>query len=176
MVLIKPGKRVSDLEEFILRYTLKDRVLLGWIAGALGVITRDAWSFLAKTLGLAKFQVWEISASLFIAGKEAHTFFAHIIGITADLIFGGILGIGFIYFIKYTSSKNMIIKGWGVGMTAWLFLFGIMFHNLPSVEMIPHDALSNLSAFIGHSIFGISMGIFAKVLLKKYDLLLIGRR
>jgi uncharacterized membrane protein YagU involved in acid resistance len=155
-----------------LEYTLKDRILLGGIAGALGVLTRDVYSFFAKQVGLAKFYIWQRSADLFIEGKDIKTFFGNIVGILADIVFGAILGIIFIYFIKLTNHKNIIIKGWGYGMIAWLFLFGILLTNLPGAqETIPKDALSNFSAFIGHSIWGISMGIFTKILLNKYNLL-----
>ena len=154
-----------------MEYTWNDRVLLGWIAGLLGLITRDVYSFLAKIVGLAKFYVWDISTDLFINGKEVHTILGNVIGITADLIFGGILGILFAYFLKMTSSKYLILKSLGFGVVAWLFLFGLMLHNLPMVKTAPGDALSNFSAFIGHSIFGISTGVFMKKLLAKYGLL-----
>ena len=46
----------------------------------------------------------------------------------------------------------------GLGLLAWLFLFGILFHTLPQTQAIaPKDALSTISAFIGHFIFGLSM-------------------
>jgi uncharacterized membrane protein YagU involved in acid resistance len=154
-----------------LSFTFKDRVTLGGIAGALGLLTRDVYSLFAKITGLAKFYVWNISADLFMKGKDTHTFFGHLVGFLADIAMGSILGIIFVYFLKFTSHKNTIIKGWGVGLAAWLLLFGIMVHNLPSVEAAPKDALSNFSAFIGHSIFGISMGIYAQTLLKKFGLL-----
>lgn len=151
---------------------MKDRILLGGIAGALGVIIRDVYSFFAKLAGLAKFYIWQRSADLFIEGKEVKAFFGNAVGFLADIVFGAILGIVFVYFLKFTNHKNIIIKGWGCGIFAWLFLFGILLANLPFArETLPKDALSNFSAFIGHSIWGISTGIFTKVLLNKYDLL-----
>jgi uncharacterized membrane protein YagU involved in acid resistance len=159
--------RVRNLE-----YTFKDRVLLGGIAGALGLLTRDVWSFFAKKIGIAKFYVWQRSADLFVEGKELKSFVGNLVGFLADIIFGAILGIAFVYFLKFTSHKNIIIKGLGFGIFAWLFLFGILLGNLPGAQQtVPKEALGNFSAFIGHSIYGISLGIYTKILLNKYDLL-----
>ncbi len=151
--------------------TLKDRVLLGGIAGILAIITRDIYSLLAKYIGLAKFYVWSITADLFMDKKYVASFLGHIVGILGDIAFGMMVGVVFDYFIKRTNTKNFLIKSWGMGMAYWLLLFGILLHTLPgSHTTVPEDALSNFSAFIGHSIFGISLGIYAQILLKKFGL------
>lgn len=156
-------------------YTFKDRVLIGFISGALGLLTRDVWNYFSKQIGKAKFYIWQISADLFMDLKYVKTFWGTIVGFLADIVFGGLLGIAFVYFLKYTNTKNIVIKGWGYGMAAWLFLFGIMLHNLPQMQIVPKEALGNFSAFIGHSIYGISMGIYLIILLKKYNLLTEGK-
>jgi uncharacterized membrane protein YagU involved in acid resistance len=151
---------------------LKDRVLIGSIAGALGLLTRDVYSFFAKQIGFAKFYVWGITADLFMEKKFVQSFFGYVVGFLGDIVFGATIGIVFLYFIKYTNTKNFLIKSWGIGMAAWLLLFGILLHTLPGSETsAPKDALSNFSAFFGHSVFGLSMGIYAQIMLKKYDLL-----
>lgn len=156
---------------------LKDRVLIGGIAGALGILTRDLYSFFAKHIGFAKFYIWGMTADLFMEKQFVENFWGHVVGLLGDIIFGAAIGIVFVYFIKYTNTKNFIIKGWGMGMAAWLLLFGILLHTLPgSHTSAPKDTLSNFSAFIGHTIFGISMGIYAQVLLRKYGLLEEGWR
>jgi uncharacterized membrane protein YagU involved in acid resistance len=167
-----PGKTKYNLnrEDLILEYTLKDRVILGGISGALGVLIRDMWSYFAKEIGLAKFYVWQRSADLFIDGKELRSFFGNLVGVLADTIFGALLGITFVYFLKWTNHKNIVIKGWGFGIAAWLFLFAMLVGSLPGTQTtIPKDALSNFSAFIGHSIWGISTGLLAKILLTKFE-------
>jgi len=156
-------------------YTLKDRVLIGWISGALGLLTRNVYSYFAKLIGLAKFYIWQLSADLFMDQKYIKSFWGNTVGFLADIVFGGLLGIVFIYFLKYTNSKNIVIKGWWYGIAAWLFLFGMMLHNLPQMQTAPKEALGNFSAFIGHSIYGISMGIYVKILMKKNNLLNEGR-
>lgn len=161
-----------------LKYTFKDRVILGGIAGTLAIITRDVWSFLSKMIGFAKFYVWQRSADLFIEdGKALKSFIGNMVGFLADMVFGAMLGILFVYLLKATNQKSIIIKGWIFGIIAWLFLFGMLVGNLPgSQSTAPKDALSNISAFIGHSIYGISLGIYAQFLLKKFQFLPDGWR
>lgn len=151
---------------------LRDLVLLGGIAGVLGHLARDIWSYFAKQLGLAKFYIWQRTADLFIDGKEIHSFFGTLVGILGDIVFGAVLGVTFVYFLKFTNAKNIIIKGWGMGMASWLLLYAILLGTLPGSQgTAPKDALSNVSAFIGHSIFGITLGIFVQILLKRFGLL-----
>ena len=36
-----------------------------WVlSGIVGVLARDTWSFFAKQVGLAKFYIWQVDASL----------------------------------------------------------------------------------------------------------------
>ena len=164
------GKRLeASGEKSGSAFSSRDPVFLGGLAGSFGILTRDGYSFLAKTIGLAKFYVWNISAGLFMERKYVNTFFGNTVGILADIVLGAVIGIVFVYFIKFTNHKNFLIKAWGIGMAAWLLLFGIVFHSLPGTDhLAPQEALSNLSAFIGHSIFGISIGIYAQILLKRF--------
>lgn len=146
--------------------TLQDRTTLGAIAGMGAILARDAYSFLAKQIGFAKFYVWSIAADLFVQRKQAHTALGSILGFFADLALGALLGVFFAFFLLWTRGKNPTIKGLGIGIGAWLFLFGIMYHTLPvTKDLAPKDALSNLSALVGHAFFGLVMGLIGAKLL-----------
>jgi hypothetical protein len=64
-------------------------------------------------------------------------------------------------------SRFIVALAWFYGATSH--------HNYlkekGKLKMDEIDALSNFSAFFGHSIFGISLGIYAQILLKKFNLL-----
>jgi len=146
--------------------TLKDRTTLGIMAGAGGVLVRDLYSLFARAIGFAKFYVWNISADLFVREKEIVTAAGIVLGLLADLAMGGLIGVTFIHFLRWTRGRNPILKGIGFGIAAWLLLYGIIFHNLPqTITRAPEDAFSNLSAFVGHSLFGLSLGFCAGRLL-----------
>ena len=146
--------------------TIRDRATLGALAGVAAILTRDVYSFLAKQIGFAKFYVWGIAADLFVSGKAVHTFLGSVLGILADMGTGALLGVLFVYFLRWTGGKNALIKGVGLGIGAWLLLFGIMFHTLPhTAGAAPKDVLSNLSGLVGHVIFGFALGYFTNKLL-----------
>lgn len=67
-------EQLDDIYSGQKQYTFKDLVLLGGIAGVLAVLTRDAWSLFSKLVGLAKFEIWQRSADLFIEGKDIKDF------------------------------------------------------------------------------------------------------
>lgn len=118
-------------------------------------------------LGFAKFYVWQNAAGLFMQEKQVQTALGTVGGLLADLAMGAILGVLFVLYLKLSRDKNIILKGWGFGMGLWLFLFGIVMHSLPSAKVIaPKDAASAISDFIGHSIFGLILGLLASWFLR----------
>lgn len=135
----------------------EDHFYLWVISGIIGVLIRDIYSFLAKLVGLAKFFIWNVGADLFVHGKEVQSFLGTILGFLTDAVVGGMLGVAIGLLIEWRGFKHYLLKGMGVGLLAWLFFFGILFHSLPHTkDTAPHNALSNISAFIGHSIFGMA--------------------
>lgn len=138
--------------------TNDDHFLLWAISGIIGVLSRDLWSAFAKLIGLAKFYVWNIGADVFLESNQIKTVLGTIVGFLTDFVTGSFLGIIFGLFIEWKGNKYYLLKGIGLGLLAWLFLFGILFHTLPQTQTTaPKDALSTISAFIGHFIFGLSM-------------------
>lgn len=148
----------------------RDPFVMWIISGIIGVIVRDVYSLLAKIIGLAKFFIWNVGAALFVKVSEIKTFQGTVLGLLTDLVVGGMLGVVIGLLLEWRGTKNYIIKGWGVGLLAWLFFYGLLFHNIPhTMAQAPDDAMSNLSAFIGHSIYGIITSIiYIRFFAKKY--------
>ena len=146
----------------------KDDQFLIWVSsGIIGVLIRDIYSIIAKFIGLAKFFVWQIGAEIFVKPDQAKMFLGSVLGFLTDFVTGGLMGVIFGLFIEWRGTKYPLIKGLGLGLLAWIFLFGILYHTLPqTATTAPQDNLSNLSAFIGHSIFGLAMA-FAYLKLSK---------
>ncbi len=133
-----------------------DHFAIWGLAGVLGIMVRDLYSYLAGIVGIAEFYIWNVGARIFVEGKEVTSILGNLLGFLTDFTIGGTLGVIIGATISATGRKHYLLKGWGIGQLAWLFLFGLVFHNLPNtMDAAPTNALSNVSAFVGHSLFGI---------------------
>jgi hypothetical protein len=57
-----------------------DPFALWALAGIIGVIVRDVYSYIAQSIGLAKFYIWQIGADLMISPQTVHTFWGNLLG------------------------------------------------------------------------------------------------
>jgi hypothetical protein len=154
-------------ESFVSRN--KEHFLLWVLSGIIAEFTRDLYTLGAKLIGLSRLYSWEVAADIFIKSSQTQTFLGTLLGIIADFVTGGFLGVLFGLFIERSGTKYCLLKGLGTGLLAWIFLFGILYHALPLTEQTaPTDALSNFSAFISHTIFGLSMA-YAYIKLAKLN-------
>ena len=134
-----------------------DPFLLWVIAGVIGVIARDIYGAFAKLIGLATHLIYNISADLFVHNQEVFSVPGYILGFLADFVVGAMVGILIGLLLEWRGLKHYLLKGMGVALLTWLFLYGMLFHNLPTTaQLAPKDALSNISGFISHAIFGIT--------------------
>lgn len=135
---------------------LKDNLIIYILSGTAGVIIRDIYSLLANKIGLAEHYIWHLGAAIFVEEKFLHSFSGNVLGALVDLSIGAMLGVAIGLLIEWFDSEYYILLGWGIGLVAWLFFFGVLQHTLPHTEPIaPLDPLSNISSFVEHSIFGI---------------------
>lgn len=102
---------------------------------------------------------------------QVQTLWGNILGFMIDGVVGGMLGVLVGLLIEWRGRANYIIKGWGVGLAAWMFFYGVLYHNLPfTAASAPAVAMSNISAFIGHSIFGITVAlVYVKIFSKRFE-------
>ncbi len=147
-----------------------DPFALWVVSGIIAVIVRDTYSFFAKLVGFADFYIWNVGSSLLVNKPDIETFWGTVAGLLVDLTVGGMFGIIMGLLIEWRGQQHYMLKGLGVGLFAWLCFYGILYHNLPfTTGYAPAKPLSNISAFIGHSIFGITMAlVYVKYFYKKY--------
>jgi hypothetical protein len=135
---------------------VKDEFTIWMISGVIGAAVRDGVDFISLIVFHSKNVIWNIAADVFINTAQVHTPLGNVLGLLGDLTIGGMLGIVVGLTLKWTSPKNYLLKGWGLGLAAWFLFFGVLLHNLPhSQGSAPVDPLVNIVAFLGHSIFGI---------------------
>ncbi len=147
----------------------EDRVIAGAISGAVGSTVQILFEFFFKVMGFTDRYVVDM-AKVFIMYKTFPGILSTIVGTTAQLFIGAILGIGFAYLIQKTSSKYYFIKGLGYGGIIWVFFgtFGSLF-KIPLFTVIPPNAAFLL--LIGAFVFGIVTSFTLKYLEEKSNLI-----
>lgn len=148
----------------------RDPFVFWIISGIVAIIIRDIWNFISKAFGLAQNYIWNISVSILISNSLVKTFWGTFLGIVVDLIIGAMFGVIIGLLLEWRGNKNYIVKGLGVGLLAWLFFYGLLYHNLPfTAKHAPSDIPTNISTLIGHVIFGIvSATVYVKIFFKRY--------
>ncbi len=149
----------------------QDSIVSGAISGLIGTIAKEIIDFISVAVGFSKETYWHVAASIFVKPAEAATPVGQALGALADLITGAFFGVLLLYLIKFTGKDYLYIKGLGLGWLIWLAVFGIVI-NLQVVRITPTDLGTSLSAFIEHSVFGLTAAWF----IGKYATELIGSR
>jgi hypothetical protein len=93
----------------------EDRLVAGTISGASGTIVQILIERLSKIIGFTDRDFVDM-AKVFIMDKQIPGIVSNIIGVTAQLLIGAGLGIGFAYLIRKTSSEYYFMKGFGYGV------------------------------------------------------------
>ena len=100
-----------------------DRFMNGFIAGALaGLLSSLIDIFIVNILKFGTIRYIDF-ASILMYGHPGRNLLENIIAQFGQLIFSAVMGAGFAYFIKLTSSKFFWIKSVIFGTTVWFFAY-----------------------------------------------------
>lgn len=144
---------------------LKDRIMAGALLGIFADAVKLTANFIMYKLGWSNVVFWQIVAARFLDKKDLYKPSALLIGAVADIIVSATLGIVFIYFILVLGRQFLVFKGIGYGLAIWVILFGTLLGQSVESE-IPPTPSGILVTLIAHFIFGLSIAIFAMLLLK----------
>lgn len=137
----------------------QDPIIFGGMAGIAGTIAKEVLDFLSVAVGFSKHTYWHVAASIFVLPKDVTKVGGLVIGALADMVTGAFFGVLLLYLIKFTKKDYLYLKGLGFGWFIWLVSFGLVV-NLHVVRITPIDIGSSLSAFIEHSVFGLTTAWF----------------
>jgi hypothetical protein len=101
-----------------------------------------------------KFHIWQIAGSLYFGQENLKTLPALFIGAMTHTSIMALAGVIICFMLYYTGRDYYLIKGFGVLMMFWIFLFGIVL-RLGIARIKPVDAGTNLAHFIGHASAGL---------------------
>ncbi len=138
---------------------MKDKFLVGFIAGVIGAIVTAIVSVPLYMLKLNKLLLLDY-ANILISGKKTQSAIGYIFGTLIHWGFSGAAGVLFAYLVnhKLLTNKNLWIKGWTFGLGLW-FIINIIttIFNVEGLTVIPvGTAIINALA---SSLFGIVMAL-----------------
>lgn len=133
---------------------MKDRLTRGFLAGAISGVVCTIFNMLLGTIGLNTLRWIDWMGIItydhvppFTVGETLFTFFGIV-------VFTGVLGIVFAYFVPALTSKNLLLKGFLWGVTIWFIIDGIT--TLFTIEgTTPLPLMSAISAYITASLYGL---------------------
>ena len=141
---------------------LRDRVILGSLIGILADIVKLTFNYLAFLLNYTNVVFWQLTATRFLENGDLFSPIALLIGGVADLTITAILGVIFLFFIGYSGTRYLWLKGIGFGMAVWVGLFGTLLGQ--SVQgKINQEPSGILVTMVAHFIFGLSLAFFTKL-------------
>lgn len=133
---------------------LNDRLTRGFFAAMIASVPTIIINFTAYyTIHTSRFSEF---ASIMIFGHTSKNLLNIIFSMIAVYIFLGILGGFFAYLIKWSTSRNLIFKGFLYGGSLWFFIYSITkLFKTPEIFQIPlKTAFVN---FLAATIWGITM-------------------
>ena len=150
--------------------SIKDRIYFGFIAG-LGASIFEliyGWtiSFVLLPFGY-EITRWHDFAGVLLFGFKPILWYETAIAEVTVIMLEGVLGIGFAYIIKYTTSSHYIFKAWLYSMAFWFIAFAITsLFQAPGLQVI-----SGVSTFInalGASIYGVALAFTSKRIVSEH--------
>lgn len=146
---------------------IKDKIMLGAIAGVLASIPQILLNALFVQLKLTEFYDFQISGSVYL--------YKYLTLTTSGFIFGGVmwefiavgLGIAASYVIAKTGKAHWWFKGILVSNLCMYALIYGFFFSLGAPSIVPWDLKTNWSMLLDNTVFGVTLGYFITVLAER---------
>ncbi|OWZ84887.1 hypothetical protein [Natranaerobius trueperi] len=136
---------------------IKDRMLLGIVAGLIGNIPKTIVDELTLKRKSSQVSFRETAAGLLVNKRsEASKLQGRILGELFDMGMSSLGGIGLVYLLSKTGRDHIITKGIFSGIALGT-LITVILNNLPSNKVEPKTASSNLSYMLSQGIFGLTV-------------------
>ena len=135
-------------------FKIKDKVLLGALSAVLATTGLNIVDLASVLLGTNKWHIWQIAGSLYFKTESLKTIPALFIGAMTHTSIMGLAGVVICYVLYFTGRDHYLVKGFGILMIFWIFLFGIIL-RLGIARIEPLDPGTNLSHYVGHATAGL---------------------
>lgn len=134
---------------------IKDRIVLGTVAGLIGNIVKTLFDEASLRLKISQRSFRSTAAGIWVSKKsEATNLKGQILGAIFDFGLSSLGGIGIVHLLSKTGRDNIIVKGLISGITIGSFVTAGL-SAFPQNKVKPKDAASNLSYVAAHAIYGL---------------------
>lgn len=134
-------------------YRIKDRLILGLIAGLGANLIKEAIAETGVYSGLTKYTCRRMIPQVLLNKKEAKTWKGLALGTTTDMTIAGLTGILITYTLSFSGKDYSKLKGILVSNGLLDQVFNVFTRFLPDVKKEPN---SNLLCRGVHAVFGIT--------------------
>jgi len=132
---------------------IKDRILLGAIAGLGANTVKTALGLTLMKKGWAEINGIHRAAGMLVPPHKIADPKGRMVGILADNVIAGILGVCSVYILSVTGKNNAVIKGTLTGQAMWTSLYGVL-GTLGATKINPVSPDTVISEFVEHSVYG----------------------
>lgn len=140
---------------------MKDRVLVGFIAGITAAIGTGIASWLFYSMGLTDIRFLDWASRMFL-GYLPNTAAETIVTQIVQIIWDGLMGTLFVMLIPKTGSKHLIYKGI---MFSFALLF--VFRGIVVVFNVEPLNTTSLMSFVLNTVCSLIWGLLAALVIKK---------
>lgn len=134
---------------------IDDRFLLGVLCGVLGNVPKQMFMYMAKRLQYADVDGFEKGAGMFIDPIKIRSKEGKALGVLADTVVAGMLGVVSVYLLSVCGPRNAILKGALAGQGMWQSLYGVL-GNMGASRVRSVTPGTAISEFVGHTLYGAS--------------------
>ncbi|MDD2496803.1 MAG: hypothetical protein PHY90_01505 [Desulfitobacteriaceae bacterium] len=134
---------------------IKDRILLGVIAGTIGNTVKTVIDEVSLRKNISQRSFRETAAGVWVSKQsEASNIKGQILGGLFDFGLGSLGGIGIVHMLSKTGKDQLITKGILSGISIGSTVTALL-SAFPQNKVKPKDAASNLSYMFSHAVYGI---------------------
>lgn len=137
---------------------IRDRILLGLVAGLAGNAAKNAVGHIFVKRNIAEYGGPARAAGMLVPAHKIMTPSGRIVGWIADTAIGGMLGVATVYVLSFTGKDKAILKSLvTVGSGAWTALYGVLGTMGATKVRLPGPG-TVLVEFLTHTVYGAVAG------------------
>ncbi|HMM20413.1 MAG TPA: hypothetical protein PKA10_06715 [Selenomonadales bacterium] len=104
---------------------MEDRLVRGFVAGVIGGVAANLWSFLAGYLQWTTLRYADWTAIIIFAHRPPFTAGETVWATLIQIGFSGGLGVIFAYLLLLIESRNILFRGWLYAEAVWFLIYGV---------------------------------------------------